>query len=412
MLFVVAVTRFEHPPAGAVEGTDSLRLVSRRGRSRSEEPCPAAFTAQIGVAWPVKFGHKPTFMKAVLTSFFTVCAAVSLTAADTSYSFEDPYAGYYEGVFPVRDGETKVEAQIRPLGGGNYTGFIVVHALNRPDRPIYNLGKFEVFKPIPGETNTITGFHPNPRGDEQNYRKEFNWPDVSLMGDLEPGLLKGRLYANLYGRVHTNSFNMVRKPAPSSPTLGAKPPQGAIVIFDGKDHGQWKENNWDIVDGALQVGKGNLTTKESMENFLLHLEFRTPYMPEATGQARGNSGVYLRSAFEVQVLDSFGLFPLANNDCGGIYQVAEPDWRAVNACMPPGQWQTYDITYREGSEKENRLPVVTVVHNGKTIVDRVKIPLKYVVQGTGGGDPNGGYLMLQDHGNPVQYRNIWVQPLE
>ena len=84
----------------------------------------------------------------------------------------------------------------------------------------------------------------------------------------------------------------------------------------------------------------------------------------------------------------------------------------MNACQPPGEWQTYDITYREGSEAERRLPTVSVMHNGKLIVSNAKIPGELVVNGTGGGDVEGGFLMLQDHGNPVQFRNIWVQPID
>lgn len=350
-------------------------------------------------------------MKTALTSLFAVSCAFALAAAESHFAIQDPYAGYYEGVYPASDGPARAEAQIRALEGGKYGGFMVIHSVNRPERPILNLGILEEFEPVAGETNNIIARHPNPRGvSDAERRTEFSWPMIALMGEIEPGLIKGRIYAEVFGKTHNYTFDLVRKSPPPSPTLGAKPPEGAIVIFDGKDRGQWKENKWSIVDGALQVGKGNVTTRQSLTNFLLHLEFRTPFMPEAKGQARGNSGVYLRSVFEVQVLDSFGLFPLANNDCGGIYQVAEPDWRAVNACYPPGEWQTYDITYREGDQ--NRLPEVTVVHNGRTIIDRARIPSQLLVNGTGGGEVDGGFLLLQDHGNPVQYRNIWVKPLE
>jgi hypothetical protein len=208
------------------------------------------------------------------------------------------------------------------------------------------------------------------------------------------------------------SLTMLKSAPKPSPTLGAKPPKDAVVLFDGKRNDRWKDLSWEIKDGALQVGSGNITTKDKFKNVLLHIEFRTPFMPGERGQARGNSGVYLQSIFEVQVLDSFGKFPLEPNDCGGIYQVAAPDWKQVNACLPPGEWQTYDITYREGSEAGSQPPTISVVHNGKVVVSNAKVPGGLVTNGTGGGDVAGGFLMLQDHGNPVQFRNIWIQPID
>jgi hypothetical protein len=164
---------------------------------------------------------------------------------------------------------------------------------------------------------------------------------------------------------------------------------------------------WRIVDGAMEVkpGSGSIVTSDKFKDFKLHVEFRTPFMPEARGQGRGNSGVYLQGRYEVQVLDSYGLEP-KDNECGGIYQVGTP---RVNMCLPPMQWQTYDVTFRaprvEGDGKEDA--VVTVVHNGVTIHDQLRIP-----RPTGGAlDANvsePGPVYLQDHGNLVQFRNIWV----
>ena len=129
-------------------------------------------------------------------------------------------------------------------------------------------------------------------------------------------------------------------------------------------------------------------------------------MPEATGQARGNSGVYLQGKYEVQVLDSFGLWPLQDNDCGGIYSIKAP---IGNACLPPGEWQTYDITFLEANP--TRTPRIIVELNGLKIIDRAEVPANLVANGTGGGEPKAGFLMLQDHGNPVEFRNIWAQPI-
>jgi hypothetical protein len=166
---------------------------------------------------------------------------------------------------------------------------------------------------------------------------------------------------------------------------------------------------WRLVDGAMEIkpGSGSVVTRRTFRDFKLHLEFRTPFMPEARGQARGNSGVYLQGRYEIQVLDSYGLEP-KDNECGGIYQVAAP---RENACYPPLQWQTYDITFQaprvDASGNKQQDAVVTVLHNGVTIHDQQPIP-----HPTGGAldssifEPGGIYL--QDHGCPVQFRNIWL----
>lgn len=202
-----------------------------------------------------------------------------------------------------------------------------------------------------------------------------------------------------------------------SPTMGEKPPAGAIVLFNGKDFKQWKHTGekpgsdlvkWTLLNnGAMEVKKGNgsIVTKKKFTDIKLHVEFRTPFMPDARGQGRGNSGVYLQERYEVQVLDSYGLEG-KDNECGGIYKIGEP---LVNMCAPPTQWQTYDITfYAPSADRENAQ--ITVVHNGVTIHDELKLPGP-----TGGAldsDVNKpGGIYLQDHGNPVQYRNIWLVEL-
>jgi len=134
-------------------------------------------------------------------------------------------------------------------------------------------------------------------------------------------------------------------------------------------------------------------------------------MPNAKGQARGNSGVYLQGRYEVQVLDSYGL-DSKDNDCGGIYEVAKP---LVNACKAPTVWQSYDIefhapVFRDG--KKVSPPRVSVIHNGVQIHKDVAVTVDNTRSGLGGDPSTPGPIMLQDHGNPVQYRNIWVVPLD
>jgi hypothetical protein len=187
-----------------------------------------------------------------------------------------------------------------------------------------------------------------------------------------------------------------------SPTEGAKPPEGALVLFDGKGVGEWKDGR--IVEGDL-LAEG-ATTKKTFRDFKLHLEFRLPFKPKARGQERGNSGVYLQRRYEIQVLDSFALAG-GKDECGAIYQQTPP---AVNMCFPPLSWQTYDIDFRaarydaDGNKKADAL--VTVVQNGVKIHDKADIKKQ-----TGYGDKEKdtpGVLNLQDHGNPVVFRNVWI----
>jgi hypothetical protein len=190
-----------------------------------------------------------------------------------------------------------------------------------------------------------------------------------------------------------------------SPTLGAKPPAGAVVLFDGGNSDEWKGGHVDERH-LLQAGT---TTKKVFTNFTLHLEFLLPFKPLDRGQDRGNSGVYLQDRYECQVLDSFGLKG-ENNECGGFYTLAKP---AVNMCFPPLTWQTYDIDFTAAQWDENgkktKNAVTTVKHNGVVIHDNVE--LKKETPGGGMKEvPAGGGIQLQGHGNPVFYRNIWIVP--
>jgi hypothetical protein len=190
----------------------------------------------------------------------------------------------------------------------------------------------------------------------------------------------------------------------TSPTLGMKPPAGAVVVFDG--------SGLDGVVGGRMTDDGMLmegfTTKEEFGDATIHVEFRCPYQPSDRGQGRGNSGCYVQGRYEVQILDSFGLEG-KNNECGGIYSVAAP---AVNMALPPLAWQTYDIDFtapRFEGEKMVSPPRMTVRHNGVVIHENAEVP-KITPGGKGSKDPAKGPLHLQNHGNPVRFRNIWVLP--
>lgn len=187
-----------------------------------------------------------------------------------------------------------------------------------------------------------------------------------------------------------------------SPTMGWPPPPDAVVLFDGREPRHLKGARVSEA-GWLEVGT---ETAAAYRNFRLHAEFLLPYMPAARGQARGNSGLYLQSRYEVQVLDSFGLEGL-DNECGGLYKSRAPD---VNMCLPPLQWQTYDIDFREpqfdAAGRKTAAARISVWHNGVAIHREVAIPNK-----TGGGQPEGPAelpIKFQDHGNPVRFRNVWL----
>lgn len=187
-----------------------------------------------------------------------------------------------------------------------------------------------------------------------------------------------------------------------SPTLGAKPPEGAVVLFDGTNLDEWE--NGKLIDGKY-LGATNVSTKRKFNDHVLHLEFRLPYMPTSSGQGRGNSGVYVQGRYEVQVLDSFGLDG-KDNECGGIYSINKPK---VNACLPPLVWQTYDIEFTSAKydgDKKIKNGRITVKHNGITIHDDQE--LSHDTPGRHKEGPGPDALFLQDHGNPVVYRNVWV----
>lgn len=193
----------------------------------------------------------------------------------------------------------------------------------------------------------------------------------------------------------------LKKVQRESPTLNAKPPAGAVVLFDGSSVEGWQ--NGQLTDDKL-LGVGT-RTKDVFGNFTLHLEFRTPFQPTARGQGRGNSGMYLQDQYECQVLDSFGLEG-ADNECGGIYSNSKP---LVNMCLPPLSWQTYDVEFKTAvvnDAGEITSPAVcSIRHNGVLIHD--KLALK-TTPGGGKQDGKPGALYLQDHGDPVRFRNIWI----
>jgi len=207
----------------------------------------------------------------------------------------------------------------------------------------------------------------------------------------------------------------------SAPDAPGKAPSDAIIVFDGSNLDKWAGKDggaakWKVENGYAEVvaHTGYIHTKESFGDCQLHVEFMEPVPPHGEGQERGNSGVFLMDTYEIQVLDSYENKTYADGQAGSVYGQYPP---LVNAARPPGQWQSYDIVFRgprfDPGGKLMRPARVTVFHNGVLVQDNVEL-----TGPTGHGErppykpgPDKGPLALQDHGNPVRYRNIWIRPL-
>jgi hypothetical protein len=196
------------------------------------------------------------------------------------------------------------------------------------------------------------------------------------------------------------------------------PPSDAVVLFDGRDLSQWKAENggpakWVVADGCMTVnGTGSLMTKEEFGNVQLHVEWAAPAEVTGEGQSRGNSGVYLQGRYEMQVLDNYNNKTYFDGMAGSFYGNFPP---LVNPCRKPGEWQVYDIIFHAPKAAVDGKDVVpgsfTVLLNGVLVQDHVPIKGSTTAAKFTGATPKGP-LVLQDHGNPVRFRNIWIRPLK
>ena len=208
-------------------------------------------------------------------------------------------------------------------------------------------------------------------------------------------------------------------PGPAGPP--APVPSDAVILFDGKDLSKWQASDsgparWRVQNASVEVtaGAGAISTIAGFGDCQLHVEWATPATPVGEGQERGNSGVFLMGLYEVQVLDSYHNTTYPDGQAAAAYGQYPP---LVNASRPPGEWQTYDIIFhrpRFDSQGKVLQPArLTVLHNGILVQDNVSLtgPTAHKARPPYHQHPDRLPLMLQDHGNPVRYRNIWIRAL-
>ena len=303
-------------------------------------------------------------------------AAGKIVAIDPAKAGPDfAFQGEYVGVVNDHGKEGPMGAQIIALGDGKFHGVGYIGGL-------------------PGEGWAKGGARRQCDGELKDGAVKFKTPD-SKTAVVKDGVIT---VCDADG----NTVGTLKKVERKSPTMGAKPPAGAVVLFDGTSADQFIGGRM-TPDGLLMEGP---TSKQKFQNATYHAEFLLPFMPSDRGQGRGNSGFYAQGRYETQILDSFGLEG-KNNECGGIYGVAEPK---VNMCLPPLAWQTYDVDlvpaeFKDGQKVKNAR--ITVRHNGVLIHDNVEIPHGTTAAPVKEG-PEPGPVYLQNHGCPVRFRNVWV----
>jgi len=326
-------------------------------------------------------------------SAILMLAALPATAAadknmDKNMTWTDPAAALKEdpdfsiqGEYGSTEADAPVGVQVVALGEGKFDAYILQDGL-------------------PGLGWTREKTRTTLKGSRDGEKITFLSADKKISATINGG----KLLLTAVGEKERTLPRIER----TSPTLKAKPPEGAVILFDGSSADQWEKGK---VENKFLIATG-CTSKQLFVNYTAHLEFRTPYKPYARGQKRGNSGIYWGGRWETQILDSFGLEG-KDNDCGGIYSISKP---ILNMCLPPLAWQTYDIDFTaatfDADGKRTAWPRITVKLNGVVIHDDLELA-KDLTTSAPKKSPlmsPAGPIHLQSHGNPVVYRNIWVVP--
>jgi hypothetical protein len=354
----------------------------------------------------------------VLIAGTVLCAGASwadekdgrwIDAADPTIPVDVKYQGEYVG--KLEDGRT-LGCQVVSLGAGVFQAVLYPGGLpgagwDGKNRSIMDgklAGDGVSFTAASGKRKHVAA----TRGREKNPSSTR----VSLLTTFPPAgheACNARITGDkLTGVADGNPFTLT-KTIRKSPTLGQEPPTGAVVLFDGSDMKEWTGGSINEKFGTLMPQPRNLMSRRSFNNYTIHLEFMLPYQPAYRSQDRGNSGFYQVHDYEIQVLDSFGMDG-AHNECGGIYSHKGSD---VNMCLPPLVWQTFDVEFTNSVVKDGKKvkdAVISVRHNGVLIHDGFAIPgkSKYGVRRSPEGAP--GPIVLQNHREPLQYRNIWIVP--
>lgn len=326
-------------------------------------------------------------------------AGVWTDPADPSLPVDYKIQGEYVGSI---QGGDKLGCQIIALGNGAFQAVVLPGGLPGAGwdgkNKILLDGKLDGdgagFKPAAGKRKYLAQ---NPL----EFSATAKFPPVGqkdFSGAVKGGMLTGKTDEG-------KSFEL-KKTERKSPTLGVKAPAGAIILFDGSNTDEWQGGRIDKATGCLNTDGNDIRSKKKFQDYTVHAEFYLPYRPDARGQGRGNSGFYQVHHYEVQILDSFGLDG-KDNETGGIYTKVAPK---LNMCLPPLTWQTYDIEFTNAVQKDGKKVAparISAKLNGVVIHDNVTI------SGPTGGhrnDPEGtpGPFILQGHGNPLQFKNIWV----
>lgn len=307
----------------------------------------------------------------------------------------DTIMGDYDGTFTPAGGQAaKAYARAIAYPDGRYQ--VVLYTQEWPKES--EKTRFEVPGQLKGDTVEFAGQANDPKG--QPFGPQWQ-------GSIKGGQLTATGTGE--GGGEFKLAHLYRKSA----SLGMKPLPGATVLlpYDGKSPSSLAafDNNptWKLLpEGIVEVTHGDLFSKQKFGDAQVHLEFCLPFMPSETGQGRANSGVYLQNRYEVQVLDSFGLVE-RDDDCAGVYHYGAPK---MNACLPPTCWQTYDIIYRsarfDADCDTSEMPLITVYLNGALVQEGMIAPSP--TPGGAAGNTKRGEFRLQDHLNPVHYRNAWI----